>query len=328
MNQSETESSGLIVSYLLDGKGGGKLLDWEGVRHWTKDQGVLWAHFNMRSTEVQEWIYHQSGLDPIVAEALLAEETRPRSLPIGEGLLVVLRGVNLNPGADPEDMVSIRLWIEQERIISVRIRRLLSVDDMREAINNNRGPKTAGEFVADLSERLVTRMADGIDTIDDAVDELQETILTTESHQLRSIIAGLRREIIIIRRYLAPQRDAIARLFNERVSWVTDTDRMRLRETADRMTRFVEDLDSARERAAVAQEELLGRLSEQMNKRMYLLSLVAAIFLPLGFLTGLLGINVGGIPGAEYHWGFALVTLMIVILVVVQVVIFRFKKWM
>jgi zinc transporter len=93
------------------------------------------------------------------------------------------------------------------------------------------------------------------------------------------------------------------------------------------MTRFVEDLDSARERAAVAQEELLGRLSEQMDKRMYLLSLVAAIFLPLGFLTGLLGINVGGIPGAEYHWGFTLVTLMIVILVVVQVVLFRIKKW-
>ncbi len=328
MNQSDTESSGLIVSYLLDGEGGGKLLDWEGVRHWTKDQGVLWAHFNMRSTEAREWINYKSSLDPIVTEALLAEETRPRSLPIGDGLLVVLRGVNLIPGADPEDMVSIRMWIDQERIISVRIRRLLSVDDMREAINNNRGPKTAGEFLVDLCERLVTRMADVIDTLNDAVDELQETILTTESHQLRSIIADLRREIIIIRRYLAPQRDAIVRLFSERVSWMTDTDRMQLREVADRMTRFVEDLDSARERAAVAQEELLGRLSEQMDKRMYLLSLVAAIFLPLGFLTGLLGINVGGIPGAEYHWGFALVTLMIVILVIVQVVIFRIKKWM
>ncbi len=328
MNHPDIESDGLIISYQLDAKGGGKRLDWSGVRQWTKDQGVLWVHFNMRSPTAQEWIKHESGLDPIVSEALLAEETRPRSLPIGDGLLVVLRGVNLNPGANPEDMVSIRIWIEQERIISVRIRRLLSVDDMREAIENHRGPKTAGEFIADLCERLVTRMADVIDTIDDAVDDLQEQILTTESHQLRSIIAGLRREVIIIRRYLAPQRDAIVRLFSERVSWMTDTDRMRLREIGDRMTRFVEDLDSARERAAVAQEELLGRLSEQMDKRMYLLSLVAAIFLPLGFLTGLLGINVGGIPGAEYHWGFALVTLMIVILVIVQVVIFRFKKWM
>jgi zinc transporter len=199
---------------------------------------------------------------------------------------------------------------------------------MRQAIANGSGPKTADEFFTDLCERLVTRMADVIDGIDDSVDELQEKILTAESHQLRSIIAGLRREIIIIRRYLAPQRDAIVRLVSERVSWMSEAERMRLREIADRMTRFVEDLDSARERAAVAQEELLGRLSEQMEKRMYLLSLVAAIFLPLGFLTGLLGINVGGIPGSEYHWGFALVTVMIFILVVVQVVIFKIKKWL
>jgi zinc transporter len=257
---------------------------------------------------------------------LLAEEIRPRSLQIGEGLLVVLRDVNLNPGADPEDMVSIRLWIEPERVISVRIRRLLSVDDLRKAINQNRGPKNAGEFLVELSDRLVFRMANVIDAIDDAVDDLQEKILTVESHQLRATIAGLRREIITIRRYLAPQRDAIARLVSERVPWMTDTDRMRLREIADRMTRYVEDLDSAREGAAVAQEELLGRLSEQMDKRMYLLSLVAAIFLPLGFITGLLGINVGGIPGAEYHWGFALVSLIIVILVLVQVVVFKIKN--
>ena len=59
-----------------------------------------------------------------------------------------------------------------------------------------------------------------------------------------------------------------------------------------------------RERAAVIQEELAGRLAEQMNKRMYMLSMVAAVFLPLGFLTGLLGINFGGIPGAGNPLGF------------------------
>ena len=67
----------------------------------------------------------------------------------------------------------------------------------------------------------------------------------------------MRREIIIIHRYLAPQRDAIGRLVGERVSRMTDTDGLRLREIADRMPRFVEDLDSTRERAAV-------------GKRMYL----------------------------------------------------------
>ena len=82
-----------------------------------------------------------------------------------------------------------------------------------------------------------------------------------------------------------------------------------------------------RERVAVTQEELLSRLSDQMNTRMYVLSVVAAIFLPLGFLTGLLGVNVGGIPGVENPWAFYLFVLFLVGIVVAQMLWFKRKKW-
>jgi zinc transporter len=103
---------------------------------------------------------------------------------------------------------------------------------------------------------------------------------------------------------------------------------MRLRETADRTTRYVEDLDAIRDRATVTQEELNARLAEQMNKTMYILSIVAGIFLPLGLLTGLLGINVGGIPGTESHWAFAIFCVLLLIVAVGQVWLFKRKKWM
>lgn len=106
----------------------------------------------------------------------------------------------------------------------------------------------------------------------------------------------------------------MARLFGERVSWLTDLARARLREAADRITRYIEALDSARERVAVTSEELSNRLAEQMNANMYLLSVVAAIFLPLGLLTGLLGINVGGIPGVDSPWAFTGVTISLFVI--------------
>jgi len=130
-----------------------------------------------------------------------------------------------------------------------------------------------------------------------------------------------------MRRYLAPQRDALSRLLGEPIAWLEDIHRLRLRESADRIIRYIEDLDSARERAVVAQEELMGRLSEQMDNRMYVLSLVAAVFLPLGFLTGLLGINVGGIPGADYKNAFIVVSLILIAVVALQIWFFRAKKW-
>ena len=77
----------------------------------------------------------------------------------------------------------------------------------------------------------------------------------------------------------------------------------------------------------MSNEELAGRLAEQMNTRMYVLSLIAGLFLPLGFLTGLLGINVGGIPLAENSWGFAAILVLLVFLLVMEILFFRYKKW-
>jgi len=65
-----------------------------------------------------------------------------------------------------------------------------------------------------------------------------------------------------------------------------------------------------------------------MNKAMYVLSIVAAIFLPLGLLTGLLGINVGGIPGTENEWAFTLVSLVLMAIAIGLVVWFRKIKWL
>lgn len=128
---------------------------------------------------------------------------------------------------------------------------------------------------------------------------MEQEVIATESHALRTRLSEIRREAIMLRRYLSPQRDAMTRLPAESVPWLSDANRLHLKEATDRLVRCIEDLDSARDRAAVTQGELANRLSEQLNTRMYVLSLVAAVFLPLGFLTGLLGINLGGIPGSE-----------------------------
>lgn len=323
-----TDESGLLYAYLLNGKGGGDSLGWEQINKWQPDQGILWLHLEYSNPLVQQWVLHESGLDEVIAEALLAEETRPRSMLSANGLLLTLRGINPNPESDPEDMVAVRMWCDGERIITTRHRRLQAAFELSEAIKKRAGPCNAGEFVESLTDRMVEPMADVVDAIGDDVDSLEEAVMTMESYELRPQIAELRRHAIGLRRYLAPQREAVARLFSEKVQWLSDLDRSRLRENADRTTRFVEDLDLARERAVVVQEELASRLSEKMNRTMYVLSIVATIFMPLGFLTGLLGVNVGGIPGMEYKGAFVIFCAILVLLVILQVWLFKAKKWM
>lgn len=302
------QQDGLIYAFALDGKGGGREMGWEGVRTWQPGQGTLWVHLDYREERALAWLKEDSGLDPLTAESLIEDETRPRLVSSGEALLVILRGVNFNPGADPEDMVALRMLLEPKRVISMRHRKVMAVGDVAESIREAKGPQDAGDFLVMVCDRMADRMAEVVSDIDTAADDMEDAVLEARSSELRPQIGRLRRQSIAMRRYLAPQRDVLARVQNERTPVLDDMNRLHLRESAERTARFVEDMDAARDRAAVTLEELNNRLSEQMNKTMYVLSLVAAVFLPLGFVTGLLGINVGGIPGADYHWAFTIVT--------------------
>lgn len=321
------KNDGLVFSYILGGKGDGAPAGWEQIKKWKPEQGILWLHLDYTDSTVQRWLSDESGIDPVLCEALIAEDTRPRVVSSKDSLLLILRGVNCNPGADPEDMVALRMWFDEHRIISMRHRKVMAIDDIHKNIESGKGPSTPSEFLIMTANRLVDRMGDVITGIDDAVDELEESVLTAESYELRPRLASVRRQSISLRRYIAPQRDVLSRLQNERISWLSDTDRVHIREVAERTARFVDDIDSARDRAAITQEELNNRLSEQMNKTMYVLSIVAAIFLPLGLLTGLLGINVGGIPGTESKIAFSLVTLILALIAVIEFWIFKRRKW-
>ena len=322
-----TETDGLVCGYVLDGKGGGREIDMDGVRAWKPGDGFLWVHMDRAGLETTEWLRGKSGLGPIVCEALLAEDTRPRSALFEDGLAVILRGVNLNPGADPEDMVSIRMWIDAHKVVSVRLRRLMAVEDVRAAIGRGQGPLGPADFAIHISGYLVDRMGPVVDDFEEMADDLEEEVVSGAAYEMRGHIGRLRRKVIALRRYIAPMRDVVARLATEPVPWLDDLHRMRLREVADRITRHVEDLDAVRDRAAVTQDELSGKLDEQMNRHMYVLSIVAGVFLPLGLVTGLLGINVGGMPGTESPWAFAAVTAGLIVLTAAEVVLLRRLKW-
>ena len=270
---------------------------------------------------------NKSGFDAVVGAALQAEEPRPRFEPCGNGLIVALRGVNLNPGADPEDMVSVRLWVDERRIVSVRRRQLMAIRDIVDEIESGAAPATTGEFIALLADRLVSRMGPVLANLDEQVDELEDTLLTAPNREVRAKLGAIRRQAIALRRYICPQCEALARLSQHAPAWINSEDRHRLREVADHITRYVEDLDSIRERAAVMQDEIGNRMSEQTNRNMYLLSLVAAVFLPLSFITGLLGVNVGGVPGTSAPWAFLALCAILAVIGAFEIWLVRTMKW-
>ncbi|BCE03095.1 zinc transporter ZntB [Marinicellulosiphila megalodicopiae] len=321
-------SEHFLYAKLLDGKGGCTDLTQEQVLAFKEGDGILWVHFDYTNQDHRHNLLDNFKLPGLVNEALLASEVRPRTSVVYHGLLMSLRGVNLSPNTNPEDMISIRMWVEQHRIISTRRLRILSVEDIIDQLNSGVGPKSSSQWVAMLADQLVWRMSDTINDLEESMSDLEGVCLAEHKQVLRTDLAVIRKQLISLKRYLSPQKDALLRLSSESISWFDEHLKIQIREVTDRLLIYLENIDEIKERAVVVQEELQNSLSDQMNTRMYVLSMISAIFLPLGFLTGLLGINVGGLPGVENSAAFTIFSLGLGLLTLCQILFFKFKKWL
>ena len=326
MNASAT--SGLIHALALDNAGGCREVEWQSIANITEaQQDYLWLHFDFEKEDAQLWLRDKSGLNDISVRALLAADSRPRTISRGDNLLLALRGMNLNPGAEPDDMVSLRIWTNGRVIVSTRRRTLQATEEIIADLQHSQGPKTTPDLLVSWIDRIIQKMNGTVDNLEDQVLALEDRVLDEDSSGIRPELSSLRRQCIAFRRYLSPQREAMNRLCNEQVAWLDDMNRIRLREVNDRLIRHIEDIDAVRERAAMAQEELMSQMSEQMNQRTYVFTIIATLFLPLGFFTGLMGINVGGMPGVEGDLGFWIVVAMSVGIAGILAIYFKKKRW-
>ena len=323
-----SSDSGIIHACKINGDGTATMLEGQSISDTAQSVDLAWVHLDMNCPTARDWILSEVDyLDDIIVDALLADETRPRILEHQDGYLLILKGINFNANADPEDMIAIRLWIDAHRIISVQRRQLKTIGDVLQMLKDDEGPKDSGDFIALLASRLFERMEPVLTELDDRTDDIEEKIIENPDVQERFEISQLRKEAIHFKRHILPQRDVLKTLKSSEMPWLGNHNKRILQESLDRAIRYVEDLDAIRERAQVIKDELVNVLSDKMNRNMYVLSVIAAIFLPLGFLTGLLGINVGGIPGAENPAAFWIFIMMMTVIVGLQIYIFKKLKW-
>lgn len=320
--------NGFCHGIIFDGQGGAKEITFEELDSYDSSMGILWVHFDYTKEQSIDWITNKSNIDPIAVDALLSQITRPRTTILNDSVLLALRGINLNPNSDPEDMISIRLYINKNIIISTKKRDLFSVNDILQYFKEGTGPKNSSEFLIELTDRLTERMEDYILDLEDRASNLEEQSIESSNAGLRTSISQIKRESISLKRYLSPQKEAIYKLYEQKITWFGEYEKIQVREINHRLIKYIEDLDSIKDKISLVQEEISNNLSEQLNQRMYVLSIISAIFLPLGFLTGLLGVNVGGIPGAQNSFSFSIFTISLVFIVAIQLYIFRKKKWL
>ena len=320
----------LLFARVLDGVGAGRPLEWEEARSWQPSGPgeVLWVHLCRNRPGVMDWLEELEIPEP-TRELLVSDRTRPRAFREGDTLVATLRGINFNPGAQPEDMLSMQLWCDGSRLITLRRlplqtpRRVLAMIDRREA-----GPTDAGALITELTEAMINRMSRSIVDMNEHIDALEEKEQDGEAEKMLEEIAIIRRNCLGLKRHMGPMHEALEAISRYAPPWFEDHDRREIAESIDRLRRYLEDLDISKESAVVLMDDIRGRSIARNEQATYLLTIVAGIFLPLGFITGLLGINVGGMPGVEDGDAFWIVVALCGAILTVQLALFWKWKWL
>ena len=326
-----TEGKGpLIFGRVLDGKGGGRPIGRTEVDHWQPQAPgeILWLHLRRNAPEVRPWLEADLGIPEPTAELLVSDATRPRALREGQSLVATLRGINFNPNAEPEDMISLQLWSDGTRLITLRKLPMQTPQDILALLDGGVGPVDAGGAITEIVEQLVVRMNQTIVDMNEQIDQLEELDVEEDYEKILPRITAIRRNCLALKRHMSPQHEALDWISRNAPDWFEDHDRREIAESIDRLRRYLDDIDISKESAVVLQDELRARSLASNEHATYMLTIVAGIFLPLGFLTGLMGINVGGMPGVENSDAFWVVVAICLGIMALQLILFWRWKWL
>jgi len=312
-----TESK--ISTLQLNGKGG---LANEG-----EEPAWLWHHVKYTDLKASKWIANHPGLSELAQLTLLNQETRPRAHLNDHEVLLSLRGINFNEAAQPEDMISVRLWMGPDVVITSASHGSQSIRNIRAKLEQKTGPGNGEELILMLIEQLAELTDDFVDKLDERLDDIEDQLESIDLSQFNPMMSQIRRQTASIRRYLLPQKEAIDKLYRTKNKAFSEQFYDQMYVQTDQFMKLIENLDLMRERCMMLQEQYMAIISHQQNSRLYILAIVSAVFLPLTFLSGLFGMNVAGLPGTEDPQAFNWVIAFSIGLTVVLLIWFKKSRW-
>jgi zinc transporter len=309
---------------VLDGSGGARLLagrDLSGVREGeallitgAPDGSAWWT-----------WLGEAARLSDADVELLRRDSTRPTiELIRNEALFAVLpSGSEPRRGADANGLL--RVWVAPTRVVCLG-EDAPAVDDAVRMLGQGRGPRDIAELLAVIGERGAARSRLAALALDDEVAEVEEAVAGGQASFDAAL--ELRARLLSFRRRVASQRDLVETLLSLDAAWaVSPGSRRRWRELARSASENVDRTDGLLDRVHVIRDRIASRAADATNRVLYVVTLFTAVFAPLGFLTGLLGVNVGlgegSLPGLSGPGAFWVIAGVLALLGLLQLALFR-----
>lgn len=315
------DSTGLVCGYKVEPDGRMEELSWNTMdAALDSDASMVWLHFNQADGRARDWISTCRILPDAAKTLLLGTDSHMRIEVCGDGLSGVVGDLHHEFNEKSEHLGVLRLYLDNKHLISLRRHPLTAVDKLRQSINKGLRIERPVAFIAQFLHHVTDTLSDLLIELATNVDDLEEDVLAGRIHEQMPELARVRRIAVRLRRHMVPQQHALIGLLSRLPAWIEEHDALALRTAIERLGALGHDLELVQERARLLGDQLSGRLMEATNRNLYMLSIVTTIFLPMTLVTGLFGMNLGGLPGQQdpmgFWWGVALMFVCGVITVI------------
>jgi zinc transporter len=317
-------ADGLVWAYRFGEDGVTKIIDDLELRAALERQDSwLWLHFDLDVEPARASISALPHLPPAAVAMLLGDDERQQIDTFGQ----VVAGVAAD--YEPGETLDVRHVVRWQFVMTPRLfvsARRQPGHTLRQArIDLERG--RTFDDVLDLFSAIVHEFATAtfllLRDVSDRLDAMEVQLVDGKEVGGSEALGQARRSLIRLRRQAAPMRAVLVHMLTEPPDWFSDAAAGDCRRVVERMDDLMEDLDAFQERARALGDELNGVESEKINRRLTLLSVVSALLLPPTFITGLFGMNVGGLPWRASQLGFADTCLLMALSVAVMLLILK-----
>jgi zinc transporter len=292
-----------------------------------QERGFVWLHVNSSLETGRKLVRQLPELPAEITEELLDSSEQLHFFQTEQGCLLSLGDILYESDPDNQRVSLLRVWLEPHRVVSARRHPLTAVDVIRRRIVSGHTPDSSAALLIELLEALANTFAPVAARLSGDADAVEDRLLAEQINDLHGLLGGLRRRAVYLLRQIEPQQRLLARLQSRPPPWFDEDDRRHLAETIAEIGEVAALIQSTQERAKAMQDELTAMLTEQTNKNLYILSVVSVIILPMTLLSGMFGMNVGGIPGLERPLAFWVVSGLIFLVGVAAYVVLKWRHW-
>jgi zinc transporter len=273
-----------------------------------------WHNYSLADTRARRAIETDHDLPEVVRESLLSATDTLHIDIEDDWLFGEITDTRHKHYTDAEEIGNFRFAFNRKALVSARRHPLQSVDDVRRLIQERRKAfASPGDLAEAVVQRSLARLSGDLIAIADEIDEIEESIVGETWKREADRLARVRRRLVFIHRHVSATASLFRHLENTHGGDLPEHIADLVTRLSHRSTALLHDSEQVQSRARLLQDEFMAKLTIQSNSLLYILSVLTAVLLPMTIISGLFGMNVGGLPFLENAYGFWIVSLLSVL---------------